>query len=176
MNNTIINSTSHELYAAFHSVYTTSFPIFEQRTDTQQEEAFADSRYHLIAYTDDSSEFVGFIGCWEFDTYCYIEHFAIAAARRGRGEGSRILRCFIASAKQEGKTVILEIDPPVDDISISRQHFYERQGMVVNEFDHNHPPYREGFNPHPLRIMSANEKISHKLYCQFVEDLNKVVM
>lgn len=73
MNNTIINSTSHELYAAFHSVYTTSFPIFEQRTDTQQEEAFADSRYHLIAYTDDSSEFVGFIGCWEFDTYCYID-------------------------------------------------------------------------------------------------------
>ena len=176
MNNTIITSTFHELYAAFDSVYATSFPIFEQRTAAQQEEAFADSRYQLIAYTDDDKEFVGFIGCWKFDTYYYIEHFAIATARRGKGEGSRILGEFIASAKKEGKTVILEIDPPIDAVSISRQHFYEHQGMVINTFDHKHPPYREGFYAHPLRIMSANEKVSDKLYQQFVEDLNKVVM
>lgn len=176
MNNTIINSPSHELYPAFASVYTTSFPIFEQRTPAQQEVAFADSRYRLIAYTDDSNGFIGFIGCWEFDAYYYIEHFAIAAARRGKGEGSLILSNFIADAKKNGKTVILEIDPPVDDISVSRQHFYERVGMVINSFRHKHPPYREGFLPHSLRIMSANKKVSDKLYDQFVRDLNDVVM
>lgn len=176
MNNTIIDSTSHKLFATFASVYATSFPIFEQRTVAQQDEAFADSRYQLIAYTDNNQEFVGFIACWKFDTYYYIEHFAIAAARRGKGEGSQILGEFIAAAKKEGKTVILEIDPPIDTVSVSRQHFYERVGMVTNTFDHKHPPYREGYHAHPLRIMSANEKVSDNLYQQFVEDLNKIVM
>lgn len=60
--------------------------------------------------------------------------------------------------------------------SVSRLHFYERVEMVTNTFDHKHPPYREGFHAHPLRIMSANEKVSDKLYQQFAEDLNKVVM
>ena len=94
MNNSIIDSSSHELYPAFASVYTTSFPIFEQRTTAQQEAAFADSRYSLIAYTDDYNGFIGFIGYWEFDAYYYIEHFAIAAARQGKGEGSLTRRIY----------------------------------------------------------------------------------
>lgn len=62
MNKTIIHSPSHELYPAFESVYTTSFPIFEQCTTAQQEAAFANSRYRLVAYTDDRNDFIGFMG------------------------------------------------------------------------------------------------------------------
>lgn len=106
----------------------------------------------------------------------YVEHFAIATARRDKGEGSLILSDLIADAKKKGKTVILETVPPIDDISVSRQHFYERMGMVINPFPHKHPPYRKEFLPHSLRIMSANQKVSAKLYDQFVRDLNDVVM
>ncbi len=93
-----------------------------------------------------------------------------------KGEGSLILSDLIADAKKKGKTVILETAPPIDDISVSRQHFYERMGMVIYHFPHKHPPYRKEFLPHSLRIMSANQKVSGKLYDQFARDLNDVVM
>ena len=36
------------------------------------------------------------------------------------------------------KTIILEIDPPSDDISIHRKSFYERCGFKENAFSHVH--------------------------------------
>ena len=35
------------LYPAFEQVYATSFPLFEQRTEQQQEQAFQSPNYHL---------------------------------------------------------------------------------------------------------------------------------
>lgn len=37
------------LYPAFEQVYATSFPLFEQRTEQQQEQAFQSPNYHLGA-------------------------------------------------------------------------------------------------------------------------------
>ena len=39
------------LYPAFEQVYATSFPLFEQRTEQQQEQAFQSPNYHLEVYT-----------------------------------------------------------------------------------------------------------------------------
>ena len=171
-----ITSTSHPLYSTFHSVYSESFPIFEQRTPEQQQEAFADRRYRLDAYTSEEGDFIGFLSYWVFSTYIYVEHFAIAPQHRGMGEGGTILRRFIADTKTTNRIVILEIGPPIDTISISRQHFYERQGMSLNPFDHRHPPYREGFQAHALRIMSSGGKLTPEEYALFSRDLQTIVM
>lgn len=176
MKQIIINSTSDILYPAFENIYKSSFPIFEQRTKRQQEVAFCNPKYKLAGYTDERGYLIGFIAGWHFETYTYIEHFAISAKFRGNGYGSSILHDFLACASHDGKTVVLEIDPPVDGISISRQHFYERAGMSINPFNHKHPPYRKGYHPHPLRIMSAPKEISEKQYQLFAGDLKNVVM
>ena len=63
------------LYPAFEQVYATSFPLFEQRTEQQQEQAFQSPNYHLEVYLKDNL-FIGFISYWDFSTYVYIEHFA----------------------------------------------------------------------------------------------------
>lgn len=44
---------------------------------------------------------------------------------------------------KQGKTLILEIDPPKDDISKRRKGFYERCGFTENFFTHIHPPYHK---------------------------------
>lgn len=171
-----ITSASHHLYPIFRSVYSTSFPIFEQRTYEQQQDAFADNRYRLDAYTSAEGELIGFISYWTFPKYVYVEHFAISPQHRGMGKGTIILRQFIANVKATRRVVILEIDPPVDAVSISRQHFYERQGMTLNIFDHHHPPYRDGFNAHALRIMSSGGNASTEEYEIFSRDLQDIVM
>ena len=67
-------------------------PIFEQRTQEQQEKAFSCADYHLVGYSE-GDMFVGFISYWEFGSYRYIEHFAVHQGLRGRGYGSEIFEC-----------------------------------------------------------------------------------
>lgn len=62
------------LYPAFEQVYATSFPLFEQRTEQQQEQAFQSPNYHLEVYLKDNL-FIGFISYWDFSTYVYISPF-----------------------------------------------------------------------------------------------------
>ena len=64
--------------------------------------------------------------------------------------GSAALSAF---CRKVGR-VILEIDPPVDDISIRRLHFYERLGFVANPYQYIHPSFRKPFTPHRLVLMS----------------------
>ena len=50
MNYIDIDSSQHELYDSWRKLYTVSFPIFEQRTQEQQEKAFSCADYHLVGY------------------------------------------------------------------------------------------------------------------------------
>ncbi len=86
---------------------------------------------------------------WSISASC--PRRAIAAAAGGR----------LRVSPEKGKTVLLEIDPPVDEISLRRETFYERCGYRANIHPHVHPPYRAGFPGHELVVMSRPEKLSH---------------
>ena len=55
-----ITQKQDPLYPTFEQIYTASFPLFEQRTEEQQEQAFQSPNYHLVAYLKDNL-FIGFI-------------------------------------------------------------------------------------------------------------------
>jgi len=169
---TDIRRMDDRLYSRFKALYSSSFPIFEQRTEAQQAWAFEQAAYHLAGYTDDG-KWTGFISYWEFDTYIYIEHFAIDSSLRGQGYGSRVLKAFV---EQKGKTILLEIDPIVDEVSAARLRFYTHCGFLTNPYPHRHPAYREGCQPHPLVVLTAPKAISEKEYQRFYDDLCIVVM
>lgn len=167
-----IKDISTSTYRIFRDLYENSFPVFEQRTEEQQESAFKKENYHLDTYWD-CKQFIGFIAYWEFETYIYIEHFAINTEIRGKGYGSSILNSFTEST---GKTVILEIDPVNDSISEARLRFYQRCGFYENNHPHTHPAYREGYTPHPLTVMTTQRKITVEEYNKFNSDLCNIVM
>ncbi len=168
----IILSSQDALYEKFKGLYATSFPIFEQRSCDQQEVAFRDTRYRLLAYEKDQ-EFIGFIAYWQFVSYRYVEHFAISAHLRGQGFGSRLLRAFVQSTPTP---VILEIDPIVDEVTKARLRFYRSCNFVENPFDHHHPPYRSEFSPHPLVVLSSGRALTEPEFRLFQTDLRQVVM
>lgn len=167
-----INSCEHPLYQSFHKLYCTSFPIFEQRTVPQQAAAFQHKAYKLSAFTENNL-FIGFIAYWEFDTYLYVEHFAISSELRGKGYGSKLLSRFIQSTD---KIVLLEIDPITDSQSEARLRFYQKCGFYKNEYCHKHPAYRDEYQPHSLIVLTTQREISEDEYRQFNLDLNKTVM
>ena len=109
---------------------------------------------------------------WETDDFIYVEHFCILPEMRSRRYGQRILE----KLSEQGKVIILEIDPPVDEISVRRKGFYERCGFAENPYHHVHPPYHRGNSGHELVVMSSPRQISSAEYENYNQYLNGRVM
>ncbi len=160
-----INS-SDEMYPMAMRLYRRSFPYCEQREPMHQKKLMEHTDYHFeLIYDDD--EWVGLIALWQTDEFTYIEHFCILPEKRNHRYGEKTLALLCESTEE--KKIILEIDPPVDDISVRRRGFYERCGYKVNGFSHIQPTYhRDGENV-PLVIMSYPEKLTQKEYDDFYD-------
>lgn len=169
-----LTTTDHPLYKAFRDIYDISFPIYEQRTVAQQQDAFSDSRYHLDCFANSVDEHLqGFIAYWRFESYTYVEHFAIHPNERGKGLGGLILKELI---EQESGRVLLEIDPVKDDISAARLRFYQSYGFAETPFSHIHPAYRSEYPGHSLLVLSTGNDMTATGYEMFASDLNTIVM
>ena len=166
-----VSSPLHPLYSRAMELYALSFPYHEQRRPSSQERILKNSEYNFLLIMDEG-RFSGLMLCWETAGFIYVEHFCTAPEIRGRGIGAEAL----ALLAQSGKKIILEIDPPVDEISRRRKNFYERAGFAENPFAHVHPPYHAGFPGHPLVVMSCPRALTDAEYRAFDGYLKIVVM
>ena len=132
-------STADAGWAAAYRLYEASFPPCERRSERDYDAALADGRLYAESV-------------WDGD----LEHLAVEPVLRGHNYGARILYDLCRRAGR----VILEIDPPEDEISRRRRGFYERNGFVYNEYDYIHPSYLRPPQPHRLMVMSYPEAIS----------------
>lgn len=162
MNLIRVTVPEHEMYQKALELYHISFPAHEQREAVSQAEILGDEAYHFNLIYEEAF-FVGLVLCWETERFLYVEHFCILPEMRNRKYGQKALELL----KQQGKTVILEIDPPVDEIAVRRKGFYERCGFVENPYPHIHPPYHRGNSGHSLVIMTAPGSIGQEEYDAF---------
>lgn len=165
-----IPSPSHPLYADAMALYGISFPAHEQRETPSQTAILTHPDYHFTAILD-GSHFVGDMLYWETPDFRYIEHFCILPALRGQRYGSRALSMLPCD-----RPVILEIDPPVDEIAIRRKGFYERCGFTANPYPHVHPAYHKGIRGHDLVLMSRPDGLTDKQCRAYQAYLADVVM
>lgn len=164
-----ITYTDHPLFPKAMELYETSFPAHEQREDFSQSQILSHSAYHFDVVCD-SGDFVGEILYWEIGEFLYVEHFCVHPSMRNKRYGQKILTAL------QSKPLILEIDPPIDEISRRRQGFYERCGFVANPFGHVHPPYHRGCKGHELVVMSSPDKLSQSDYDMFNDFLQNTIM
>lgn len=149
-----ITDTDSPLWDQAWELYQASFPAAERRTLASHRAAMEDKDFYFHLLTEDD-RLIGLLSWWDWEReevrYRFGEHFAIRGDIRGGGYGSRALEYL----KQQDRLLMLEIDPPADDISRRREGFYERNGFVSNpEYDHVHPSFREETEPHDLLLMS----------------------
>lgn len=166
-----INSSDNNYFDDVMNIYKVSFPIFEQRTIKDQMDVLKDDKYNCMAVCE-NNKLVGILLYWDLDNCKYIEHLAISPSIRGKNYGSRILKELC----ENNETIVLEIDPPVDDISIKRLGFYSNLGFKLQEFEHIHPPYRKEYKGHKLKIMSFNRNLSEDEYNKFNVFLKERIM
>ena len=168
-----IKSQASPYWDSLVRVYLQSFPIDEQRPIESIVHLIEhEERYVAYAVVNDnendndaaklqaksqepiamSQRPLGLLTTWSFEEFIYIEHFAIAPTLRSQGYGTEALRTFI---KEQRKPIILEAEPPTDDITRRRIRFYERSGLILYDFPYIQPAYTPKSNPVELRLMGT---------------------
>lgn len=156
-------STRHDLYSNVEHLLLLAFPP-EERRSTENQRIMTDTNplFHANALLDNGF-FAGLLTYWEFPRFIYIEHLATEPQIRGRGIGAKALA---ALENVKNLPVVLEVEPPVDDITRRRIGFYQRNGFVLWEKSpYLQPPYEPGYQPLSLYLMvkgKLNEALDFK--------------
>lgn len=163
MNFIPVTSVDSPHFPPIWDIYQASFPLEERRPLKLQEWAFTKTQYVLIA-VETRGRVVGFISSWNLPHYCYVEHFAFSEDCRGNGLGTKSLNKYLSEKKVP---VILEIEPLEDIITRRRCDFYQRLGFALTGHEHYQSPYRKGYDPLRLLIMSYGRAITEAEYQEF---------
>lgn len=151
--------TTDERYAFVESLLIFAFPEAERR-DTVAQRRLTDNNPNFCCYLIKAeAEHVGFITVWDFDRFCYIEHFAVDGRYRNSGYGQKAIRTLTSMT---GRPFVLEVELPENEISRRRIGFYQRQGFSLwDDCPYLQPPYRKGGETLPMFLM-ASETLNPK--------------
>lgn len=153
---------------AVWNLYETSFPAHERRSRSAQQTAFGDELAHGDLVLDEKGRVAALLFYWTQGELLFVEFLAVDPAMRGHQLGSRIMTAL--REKYPAHTLVLEIEPPIDELTIRRLHFYERLGFHRNDYDYTHPSYRTGAqaHPHQLVILSQGQALDPARYEEFL--------
>lgn len=148
-----ITSVNDKFFPDFYNLYVSAFPMDERRSELGLEkELIAENSFCAQAIVK-NNEFVGFFNYWTFDTFYYIEHFAISTNFRDQMIGTKAMEVF---QKNNKMPVVIELEMPNDSLSIRRIKFYENMGFKALSHFYAQPPYeRNGFMI-PMIIMCTD--------------------
>ena len=138
-----------------------SFPLIEYRTYEGQQALLANASYRLLTKTNEQDEIIAFLAGWDFDEFCFVEHIAVKPSIRGGGLGKQLMLDFI---EQMNKPVVLEVEPPDEEMAQRRIGFYERLGFHLNSYPYVQPPLRVGQPDFPLMMMSYPGLLSEEQF------------
>lgn len=146
-----------------------SFPKEEYRDYEKQKTLFRHPEYRIFVKKDkESEEIKAFLAVWEFDSFVYVEHFAVNPAMRNGGIGSKMLKTLMEATD---KMIILEVEPPEDEMAVRRIGFYKRNGFYFNEYPYIQPSMGEGRKETPLFLMSTERKLCEEEYSKIRDTL-----
>jgi GNAT superfamily N-acetyltransferase len=169
----------HPLWDAVWRLYIESFPPHERRQAPSHARASADPRFRSVAAVErkasgEDGELLALLFWWQGPGFVFVEHIAVNPAIRGRNIGSQVLQWLIDNSGAD--KVILEIDPPVDEVSCKRLHFYERLGFVADPTPYFHNSYAEGGQRHPLVLLCRPALLTRPEFEVFIGYILGVVL
>lgn len=148
-------NTSHEHYPFVEEIMQTAFPQQERRNAELQRE-YTDNKPHFHTHIIINANLpIGLITIWDLESFHYIEHFAIHENYRNKGYGQKVMELIINGIQG---MIVLEAEEPYDDISYRRIRFYQRQGFILHDVPYQQPPYRNGDEWFPMKLMTLREK------------------
>jgi len=70
---------------------------------------------------------------------------------------------------------VLEVEVPEDEMTCRRVGFYERHGLVYNDYPYLQPPMRKGQDMLPLRFMTKPTAVDKKTYERYKKQIYRIV-
>lgn len=165
-------TTDHPQYPFVENLLHQSFPPEERREDAAQR-ANTDHHPQFSCYliTDDDTP-IGVITVWSLDGFHYLEHLATAPCVRNKGYGQQI----IGEIKRRVQgTLVLEAEPPTEEMSRRRIAFYERNGFTLCHRPYLQPPYRQADKAFPLLLMSSGTDGIDDRFEQIRDEIHRTV-
>ena len=159
-----------QLFNEAFRLYQSAFPREERRDEAEHLRVMKKDDYHFDLIMDGDT-FVGVMLYWETSDFIYLEHFTTRPEVRGKGKGAEALSLL----KAKNKTVILEIEDPVDEITKRRYGFYQRNGFKMTSHYHIQAKYHLGDEDLMLKILSYPEEITKEEYLSFQDYMTKEV-
>ena len=165
-----LEDPNEEMWKEAFALCESAFPKEERRDLDELLRVMKNSDYHFCVLLE-REELCGIVLYWEIGELIYLEHLATMPEKRCSGLGSAALELL----KQEGKMIILEIEPPADELTKRRLGFYQRNGFEVAAYRHVQAKYHEGDPDVELVILSYPEVISREAYDGFYSYLQRYV-
>lgn len=137
-------------------LYIESFPQNERRSlgkmhDLIEQQVIFD--VYLLILNEDIR--IGFYTVWIFDSFSYLEHFAISPEYRNGGYGQQAISKIINKSKLP---LIGEIElPEMSNLADRRQNFYKRQGFRIWDIPYFQPPYEDGYDCLPMKLITYGD-------------------
>lgn len=133
-----------------YRLFEDSFVPAELRPYQAFKDLFEQGSFDLYGYEKDS-QLLGAMIVWEFETFAYIENFAVNQQLRGQGTGSKMLDDI---ENMMEKPLVLEVEVPYDDMSHRRVVFYQRNQFLYSDYGYIQPALRENVPDVQLQLMS----------------------
>lgn len=171
MERVTLSNTEHEYFSEAWELYEASFPKEERRSLTGQKRIFGLEPYHFEVILMGKS-IIGLLLWWGFKEFVFIEHFATMPNVRGKGYGGKILREFLDAQKRR---VVLEVEPPEDELKKRRIEFYKNAGFVFNPHFYQQPPMQKGCGYLQLHLMSWPTEITEESVNLFVGNYHPII-
>ena len=163
----MIQKLQREDYEQVYQILEASFPITERRPYEKQVELLEEPLYQIYVLKDEKENLVqGFMAVWEFETYTFLEHFAVNPAYRNSGFGSVMIKELLELSVNP---VFLEVELPDTEMAVRRIGFYERNGLFYNAYPYMQPALTEGCEPIPLRIMTSGNAVEEEQFHEIAE-------
>ena len=131
-------------------LYEDAFPLEERRSVDQLKRLIGTTEKMFFNAVVSDGILCGLFVFWNFDKFCYLEHFAIYPHLRNKKIGQQVLDWI--KGNLQGLR-LLEVERAETEMAIRRVHYYERNGYRVLDDAYMQPPYRQGGEDYPLWLM-----------------------
>jgi len=158
-------------FGEFYSLLEDDFCLSERKAYDEELRALNEMAFspNFILY---KGRKVGYICLWNFESFVFVEHFAIFKSERGSGLGGAFIKELTSDLS---KLLILEAEVAFDEVSKRRLEFYKRAGFYINGYPYVQPKYRPDCSDINMHILSFNRPLTEQEFIGFSEKIKNTV-
>lgn len=145
---------SDEKFDRLFEILEYSFPPCERGSYALHRSEFTRDEFRCMCYEPEGvpAAFINYYHLRDINAL-FVEHFASAEELRGKGIGSAVMNSLLE--RSGDSLVVLEVEPPEDELSRRRVQLYRRLGFTLNDGSYFQPPFYGNPKPLPLMLMST---------------------